>query len=177
MCLCNLRISLCIKQCHAAFRLHELKSNGELKDSCDPKLHRRSWTWAWPWKCALCSRWSWLFSIYMSSRTGLHMIKIARASLALSPPMLGPVRDPKPAVRVLRAVVWVTMGWLICWVRSTPPSLTSWQSDDQPDWLRFGLRKWEEQCPRESSELSSWSQRNECTLNDPMEPATKLKRY
>lgn len=69
------------------------------------------------------------------------MTKIARASLALSLPRLGPVRNLKHAVKVLQAVVWVTMGWLICWVRGTPPSLTSWQSYDQPDWLRLGLRK------------------------------------
>lgn len=104
------------------------------------------------------------------------MARIARVSLALGPLRLGPVRDLKPAVRVFKAVVWVALGWLICWVICTPPSLTSWQSDDKSDWLRLGLRKWEEQCPGESSELVSWSQRI-CTLNDPMELATKLKHY
>lgn len=155
MCLSNLRVSLCLKQCHTAFSLHELKSKGEPKDSRDPKLQGQSWTRAWLRKGVICYHWNWPFSIYVSSRTGLHVTRKARASLTLSPPRLGSVRALKLAVRVLKAVVWVTVGWLICWVICTPPSLTLWQSSDESDWLRLGGRKWEEQCPRESSELCS----------------------
>lgn len=86
VCLSNLRVSLCVKQCHTAFRLHELKSKGKPKESHDPKLQGQSWTWAWLQKvsCAITG-------------TGLHVIRIARASLALSPPRLGPVRKRSEA--------------------------------------------------------------------------------
>lgn len=83
----------------------------------------------------MCYHWNWLLSIYESSwKDSLHVTMMARAILTLSPPKLG-------SVRVIKAMVWVSIGWLICWLICTSLSLTPWQSDDMSDWFRLGLRK------------------------------------